>query len=61
MLPQGPLGGRHYDTLMYLFLRMSQAHKGGNPSLDLGQGMLLEEVKSKLKFEKWVRVQLVKG
>lgn len=35
-----------YDKLIYVFLRVLWAHKGRNPSPDLGdQGMLLEEVK----------------
>lgn len=34
-----------YDKLISVFLRVLRAHKGRNPSPDLGdQGMLLEEV-----------------
>lgn len=52
------LGDRYYDTVTYAFLRVSWEYKGRNPSLDLGdQGILLEEVKSKLTFEKWVGVK----
>lgn len=49
------------DCDKHIFLRVLWGHKGRNPSPELGDhGMFLEEVKSKLTFENWVGLKLVR-